>query len=580
MSQSQLSKLAMASLTAVYFVIYFGAVFARVTDVEFMNVDPRSVVNGINALFREPAYNMHGHYHSIVYGWTYFALNFLVLTPAKYFGWADAEGVNLSIRALLFLIGLGLVLSFFIIARRLLGAVWAFATSLFFVTNHIVARWFVEIHPESTGLLFYLLSLIFLYTAHRDGNPSGKYYVIGMVCLSLSALAKQPFAVIALFTWVGFVIVSAEQAGQSVREFAKYPVTFRLLGIAATTFLFVTLIIHPNAFFEYERFLNGQLRPLSHASANTLNTIIPRWWAALIEEPLGLANFVLLASIPFWRHLKLPRIYVYSVVATAMITLIFMFMQKLVPRATYLYPLYPLYLLNLAFISRRMFESIVVLVGRPAGALMLFAMVAAFAPIFVLNITQSVYLVHSRILLDGLSTKNLIWDYLDKLPPETRLAIMPTVAVPPQFDRRCHIWRFCRSAEGISKYAPDIILVSWEFEHLKPAVYRDYITQHGFEHRRTIEATRKLENSCGPMGDYFYAYYGYRNKRNRANATPAPIEGLYDLSMLRNLDWTRTGARISHCVTAYIDNLKARRNREFTGYDIEIWEKPQALKNG
>ena len=51
-----------------------------------MGVDPSSIIGSINNMFEKPVYDMNGSYHSRVYGWTYFSLNFVVLAPFKLIG--------------------------------------------------------------------------------------------------------------------------------------------------------------------------------------------------------------------------------------------------------------------------------------------------------------------------------------------------------------------------------------------------------------------------------------------------------------------------------------------------------------
>lgn len=568
-------RAALAALVIVYIGIYVTAVFARVTDVEFMNVDPRSVTNGINALARAPVYNMHGHYHSIVYGWTYFALNHLALIPVKALGFNEPLIINTTIRAILFTIGLGITLTFYAITRRLFTLPIALLVSLFFVTNHIVARWFVEIHPESTGLLFYLLGILFLHRAVLERRRERRNYVVGMIFLSFSALAKQPFAIIALFTWFGFFYAHAQSRDLSLSAaLSRYGA--RLFFAAAAIFLVAAFLIHPYAFLEFDRYLQGQLRPLSHASGNTLSDVIPRWWAALIEEPLAFVNGLLLLALPFSRSLRLARIFRFSLIATVLVSALFMFMEKLVPRTTYLYPLYPLYFLHITYVFVQTSAWARPRLGTPIKVGGVAVIIALAAPFALLNAVQSMYLVHSRFILDGYSTKNLVWEYLQNVPESTRIAIMPTIAVPPGFDKKCHIWRRCRSAERMADYAPDIVFASWKFEHLKPAVYRDYIADNRFRLERTFEANRKLENSCGYLGDYFHAYYGLRVVRNPARRNSKQAQAFRARSMFENFHIGKTAKRIAQCGKSYMSNIRAAREAQYSGYDIDVWVRPGA----
>ena len=65
-------------LIAIYTVLFLPHVFVLVKDLGLISAfetDPGSIIDSIIGLFQHP-YNMNKNFHSWLYGWTYFSINF------------------------------------------------------------------------------------------------------------------------------------------------------------------------------------------------------------------------------------------------------------------------------------------------------------------------------------------------------------------------------------------------------------------------------------------------------------------------------------------------------------------------
>ena len=159
-----------------YTALYLPSVFAQIDASEFMTIDPQSIMEALSGLTSRPYYNMNLQYHSQYYGWTYFSLNFFVLMLGKLVGFDSELATNVTVRTVLFIIGLILIYLVFKIARVFFSTFWATLAALLFLVNPISAHFFVEIHPETLGLLLQLVAIKYLLDVYRADRFEQKLF--------------------------------------------------------------------------------------------------------------------------------------------------------------------------------------------------------------------------------------------------------------------------------------------------------------------------------------------------------------------------------------------------------------------
>src|SRR5215210_6065443 len=129
-------------LMVLFAVLFLPHVFVMVEDISLVGayeVDPGSIVLSIQSLYQPShLYNMNASYHSSFYGWTYYWISFILAAPGYILmKLRVVQGYYLflvSIRLILFLIGLASLLAFFEVARRFLKhELLAFAAGLLYI---------------------------------------------------------------------------------------------------------------------------------------------------------------------------------------------------------------------------------------------------------------------------------------------------------------------------------------------------------------------------------------------------------------------------------------------------------------
>src|SRR6056297_651678 len=262
----------MAILLFAYTLIFLPSVFGRIAASEFMSIDPQSIMDALDGLTTGPVYyDMNKQYHSQFYGWTYFALNAVVIAAMKALGFGSELAINLAARIILFIIGGLLVWRLLVLARMFFPAAWAVAATLVFIVNPVSAHYFVEIHPESLGLLCQVLALQKLVELYRAPRFDSKMFITAVIFLSLSALSKHFFFVVAFFIYVAFFVAYARRSRDADDPASiTWGRALRLTGQGVAVFLVVTFVIHPHAFLDPLRFWTAQTGLASDHSSKEL----------------------------------------------------------------------------------------------------------------------------------------------------------------------------------------------------------------------------------------------------------------------------------------------------------------------
>src|SRR5215213_3547396 len=194
-------------LIVLFTILFLPHVFVAVEDISLLRayeVDPGSIVASIESLYQRPSfYNMNAPYHSRFYGWTYYWINFILVAPVYILTTLRLlQGYYfflVSIRLVLFLLGLASLLAFSEVAKRFLKHdLLAFAAGLLYIASPAVSKFFYFIHSETTGLLFLFLGILCLHKFHEQAARDFRWYTLGLLFLTLSILSKHIFLFTAL----------------------------------------------------------------------------------------------------------------------------------------------------------------------------------------------------------------------------------------------------------------------------------------------------------------------------------------------------------------------------------------------
>lgn len=490
-----------AMLFALYTLIYLPAAFAQIEAREFMSIDPQSIMAALEGLTTYPYYNMTRQYHSQAYGWTYFSFNFLILMLAKFFGFTSALATNFIVKIVLFIIGGVMVAAAYQLARRFFSPIFATLLIFAFLVDPMSAHYFVEIHPESFGLLLQLFAVKYLLDVYNSAEFNTKSFFLGITFLSLSALCKQPFFVASVFIYIGFFIAFAWSGFGGIPR-----MTWKLFGSLTLRgtglFFLLFFVINPYAFLEFDRFVAAQMSVRqAHAMTDLSQTAIA-WFEEVIAYPFILTNFALLALIPFLGKKHLP--YLLSVAFTSIVNLIFMLNQSLFVYSFYLYPTQLFMLFNVFyFVAHFIFPLFRAIASRTITSKYVvwisgFASVMLMALFLASNLAYAIYRTHSQFWLDGLDTQRAAWHALSNLPEGTRIAYSPNVAIlSPLKETGCHAWQGCSGVTELTAFDPGVVVFSRDYAYFNVADYTKFVETNGFVLSETIYPKRgNFDSQC------------------------------------------------------------------------------------
>ncbi|CAH6900129.1 conserved membrane hypothetical protein [Vibrio chagasii] len=528
-------------ISIAYVTLTLVNVFTNYELKEFMRVDENSIIGSIHALFEHPIYDMNGAYHSRVYGWTYFSLNFLVVAPLKLMGLDSEVAVNLTVKFTHFVIGFALVLSFFKLARKIVPLKVAFFCTLFLIATPVTHYYLIVIHPESLGSLLFIWGILFLNKVGADENKF-RNYLIALTFFSLSSLCKQVFFLMSLpclsyFWWLQ--IGNVEKLKWKDYIILSKVGFMRFVFFTVLTPLVVLFIIHPNFILDLSQSLEYQLRPLSHSKGD-LNASSLVWLEKLSIHPMFFLHSILLLSLPFNLRSKFSFEFKFSVITITGLTILFCIMQKKMPSAIYLFPLYPVYILNIAYFmfglnwSKKISNGFYIL------------SVIFFLPQLIIAFFESYYSVYSSFYYSKNNTSYLAYQSISNLPVDTSVLYMPTVPMPPSHkNNSCHVWRDCNSPENLKVKAPDMMYINWNYTYFNKKTYQKFVEDEGYILDETIMPTteQRMIEDCAST---------------RLTTTINPLS---------------VPERVKQCIELLEDNIDVYSNGLFVGSPIHIYRK-------
>ncbi|MFA0694196.1 hypothetical protein [Vibrio sp. 10N.222.49.C9] len=515
-----------------YGALYGICVFANINSKEFMTIDENSIVSSLEQLTTSAFYNMNATYHSQFYGWTYFSLNFVLISILNVIGVDSEIGVNFSIRAVGFIIGLIVITLFYKLTIRSVTRTKACILTAFFIVNPVTAHFFNEIHPEMLGVLFQLAAVGLFYSIYVDKkNIKGDFY-LAILFLSLSCLSKQAFVVANTFIALSFFILyHLEVKKLQLGEFIK------IIFFCLIVFFSIFFIIHPYAFIEFDKFFEAQRFISEEHSSKSFDMVADRWVQEIIGNPLVLINFLLLFSLLWWR--KLPLSYNLSVVFCCLVTSIYAYKSRLWVTDNYFFPIYVFYFFNIFyFINSVYFKTY-----KKVRYIILFTL----SLVFISNLSVSINEQQKRFFLQSTKTKNIAWEYLKDLPDNKKVAYSPNIAMPDNLKGNgCHAWQGCNYAKDLEKYDPDMIVYSPSYPHFNSQEFQRYIDDNDMKLVKEISSHKDtLKHTCqNPSYNKLYIF-----------------------------DYFLLFENISSCINSYVSMVNNYMTRsEITGLDIKIYE--------
>jgi len=451
-------------LFIVFTILYLPHCFIMVSDISLITayeVDPGSIIDSIEKLYSGKIYNMLNGYHSKFYGWTYMSINFWLLLPIMLlnliFGIKSKILFYLLLKFIYFSIGLTLILLVYKLSIKInknSSYIAAFMVTFLLLVMPTSSQ-FYFVHPETTGALFLVLAMLFLSKYSENGYF--KYYIYGIVCLSLASLSKQIFFFTAIPIFFAFYFLGFKKFNRN------YITLFLISFVLGALTLFV---IHPYAYIYPKVFIGYQLDLSSSLSGgNQIGYLLSlKNWilfiyneASLLILPLVLTPILLIYSAFNLR--KSNNLYCLLLMVSCGCVIISLAMVAYGNRIShahhYLFPSYIFLLIICSFLI----DSITGLKYRKVSVLLSGLAVYAFFGSSLHYAFHSIPNSISRLSFEK-SVATVSYNYVSqKLQRGDKVVTDYQVAIPSGLGIiACGMWTGCGTETAIASFKPDYIM--------------------------------------------------------------------------------------------------------------------------
>lgn len=483
-------------LAGIYSYIYFPHAFIINEDITLINandVDAGSIMTSILSLFDYPYYSMFNSYHSNYYGWTYYVVTFLFLIPVKTVNYlffnSDPTIDYLTIRLVFFLIGLFYVLATFTLFNKISlnkERFFSFLLSLLLLLP-FATNLFIQIHPETTGLLFLTLGILFLINFSR--NYLNKSFNYSIFFLALASCAKQIFFIGSIPLLICFYTLLAKKKNLTFYKYLtnseskKYFYRSAKIGILVFFAINPYVILHPIDFIMRQ----GQLMLGAQSGSISFYENINAWlnlikgqtflYISLIIVPINiLSSFIL-----YWKKDKTVNFYLNMANCFAILFILIMTIRgnNYLHSAHYLNPLSLFLYLNILSVGLFLINF-----SNKITAIIIRIFIYSFL-VYYLIFQYSNVKVYLEERLDFKSTLPYItYEYIKNLTkddPSLRIAHDHFIAPPSDLKFTCHYWNTC-SGDLIYDFNPDYLIFNADWTYVgKPHIPTTRLKQYAIE---------------------------------------------------------------------------------------------------
>lgn len=506
--RSYLSSSYRIVLIILFSILFLPHVFVVVQDINFVTayeVDPGSIISSILSLFQH-SYNMNAEYHSSLYGWTYYSINYFLLMPvylAKTLKIVtDDYYLFVGIRFIFFMIGLASALVYFEVAKRTLRQNFlSFLAVILYIASPVVFFFFYFIHPETTGLLFLFVSILCLIHYNEGLAKDHRWYTLGLLSLVLSVLSKQVFFFTAPPVMFLYIYFYCHHHNKSFFRFLISKQFLKALFASVVFSIFIFFIINPFAFFQPKVFITNQIAIFSDQTQGTLSTLthieaIEAWIKIIKTTPIIYISilaspFTILGAVIFGRDQKTGKMfYIVNIISAVVFIMIYSFSARLNISKTYFAPIYPFFVLNLLaiplYIVRTWNFSLV-------KFLTITLLVYFLSFIVVDNFSVSLPKGYARLMYKNTLIYKVYTYIEESVPNDSRIAYDLFVAIPSgKGITACQFWKGC-GTDYIEEFQPDYVIFNMNYTYnddIHPPTARliKYVNDHHFILIDTIES--------------------------------------------------------------------------------------------
>jgi len=462
----------------------------------------------INSVFQHlETYNMQTGYMSRFYGWSYFFINYLVLKPI--FVLQNIFGINnisfniFIIKTIYFLISLSSCIALFFLLKKIFKKnIIAFVGCLLYILAPLKTDFFTDIKPETTGLLFLFLAQIFLINFIQDKKEKMSFwYTLGIISLTLSILAKQPFIFLVFPIIITFYWYYVEKNNLIFWHNIFTKKTFNIILKSIFLVTIITFVVYPHLFRHPINFINAQKILLKdHESSGTLVLrgieLYKAWKTAIWNTPflkIIIFTYPIAIIITFLnKKSKLKKFFIINFLSIPVLIFIICKNCGLFINPNYLAPLLSLFLivLFLPFLSLLKIKNKIIK----------YTLIVFYTYLFLLFTSIQFFNINTK-LEDRKNYKQSeiiqVSTYISKeISNGSKLAISDSVLIPQNSNNKplyesCHWWQNCSLNSYLYEFKPDyfIFIKDTVYNGIQPEYYLNYINyikDHNFQLQTTI----------------------------------------------------------------------------------------------
>lgn len=498
-------------------VVYGLPVLSQNEDyiIAMQQMDAGLIIHGIQGLFGEPIYNQNNSFGTRFYNWPFQAISFFIILFLKgigsVFGFYAASIftpvydnliLNSAIRIQAFVFYVISVYAFYIFAKLVTKKpCLSFALAIFFSVIPYAGKFSYFVHPDSTGLMFFLLGF---YCLIKNIERLGKITLFVVVtCFSLAIMSKQVYLFNVLFAII-VTVIYLNKTGLNNISLAQ-TLKQNLLVIIFTPLLCM-LFFNPYALLEMEIFLAGQdyLRS-AHSSSISLSyqQALLKWFNVVVDDSIISINFLCLPFVFYAMGKKLNIWYLKYWCASVLYVIFFLVVllplnAKLFFIPHYFYPIIPFALLNIV----AFFGTVIFIVkGFGGGKLIscvLFALFWAFYGFELYNnaivslneglrvaiYKNTTYMAARSYIINSIDFRN------------SHFMVDPSIIYPVASGAVCNTWT-CATYESIRSFTPDYVVLEKDYAWSDHGTVGKYMRDNGFNELFTVAPNYNFSYAVG-----------------------------------------------------------------------------------
>jgi hypothetical protein len=472
-------------LFSIYSLLYFEQIFIANSSISLASTfetDPGSILDSIYKMFNSPVYSNFNGYHSKYYGWTFNSICFFLTSPLiianKFFIFDVEKYFIFEIRLIHHLIGFFTLYNFNLLLKECNTDRFLALLLTISIIFSPASKFFYFIHPETTGILFIILSVRYFLKTKSSDKISNLY--LSIIFLVLASLSKQLFAIYVFFIFTYFYIYYYSYLKL---RFYKESSNLHMNLMVFLVILITSLVVVPYVFIQPAKFILIQLN-LGVSFYQNISFVdnFFSWMKLLLKSNFIVTNIFLNLLLLFLLKLSKPKElnhFYFLALSTICYFFIIIFLNRGNISLVYLY------LLNFVLLFAFVFTQFI-----SFKRLFVALIIISHIGLIVTEYPKLKYKLDQRLDFNN-SLAAISYQYLDNLDNDGLIVFHDQFVAVPKKHISCHFWKDCNNLDYVSSIEPDYIIyaenykIGWAKYNNQPRRIHEYIKESGSYHLLT-----------------------------------------------------------------------------------------------